>query len=132
MISPGFFTQASWRDYVFAFVALLLARPIALLVALLGARLGLREKLVAAWFGPKGFASVVYAIMVLRSNVPDAEHMFHLIALVIVRFDRGTFLQRRPHCPLASEKTQARSCQSARGYENLKSVAGKTVRPAFR
>lgn len=83
MISPGFFTQASWRDYVFAFVALLLARPIALLVALLGARLGLREKLVAAWFGPKGFASVVYAIMVLRSNVPDAEHMFHLIALVI-------------------------------------------------
>ena len=83
MISPEFLVQSSWRDYVFVFVALLLARPIALLVALLGARLGLHEKLVAAWFGPKGFASVVYAMMVLRSNIPDAEHLFHLIALVI-------------------------------------------------
>jgi len=83
MISPAFLAQAGWRDYVFACAALLFARPIALLVALVGARLSRREKLVAAWFGPKGFASVVYAMMVLRSNVPGANHMFHLIALVI-------------------------------------------------
>ncbi len=83
MIAPAFLTQASWSDYVFAFAALLFARPIALLVALAGARLSWREKLVAAWFGPKGFASVVYAMMVLWSNVADANHMFHLIALVI-------------------------------------------------
>ena len=83
MISPAFFAQTSWRDYVFAFAALLFARPIALLVSLIGARLSCREKLVAAWFGPKGFASVIYAIMVLRSNIADADHVFHLIALVI-------------------------------------------------
>ncbi len=83
MISPAFLIQTSWHDYVFAFAALLLARPIALLISLLGARLDLREKFVAAWFGPKGFASVVYAIIVLRSNIADAEHVFHLIALVI-------------------------------------------------
>ncbi len=83
MISPAFLAQTGWRDYVFAFAALLLARPIALLVALVRAPLDWREKLVAAWFGPKGFASVVYAMMVLRSDVPGANHMFHLIALVI-------------------------------------------------
>lgn len=84
LISPAFLMQASWRDFVFAFAALVFARPIALFIALLGADLSFREKIVAAWFGPKGFASVIYAIMVLKSNLSDANRIFHLIALVIV------------------------------------------------
>ncbi|MGN6643070.1 MAG: cation:proton antiporter, partial [Verrucomicrobiota bacterium] len=41
------------------------------------------ERFVAAWFGPKGFASVIYAIIVLKTHLPDVEKLFHLIALVI-------------------------------------------------
>ncbi len=84
LMSPAFLLQASWRDYLFALAALLFARPIALMIALGGVKIGWREKIVAAWFGPKGFASVVYAIIVLRSRLPNAERIFHLIALVIV------------------------------------------------
>jgi NhaP-type Na+/H+ or K+/H+ antiporter len=36
-----------------------------------------------AGFGPKGFASVVYAILVLQAGAPEAEKIFQLAALVI-------------------------------------------------
>lgn len=36
------------------------------------------------WFGPKGFASVVYGLTVLESGIAEADQIFHLVALVIV------------------------------------------------
>ncbi len=36
-----------------------------------------------AWFGPKGFASVVYGLIVLESGARHADEMFHLIALTV-------------------------------------------------
>jgi NhaP-type Na+/H+ or K+/H+ antiporter len=69
---------------VFALVALLVARPAALGLSFLGSRLGAREQLAAMWFGPKGFASVVYGLLVLESGIPAADDVFHLVALTIV------------------------------------------------
>jgi NhaP-type Na+/H+ or K+/H+ antiporter len=36
------------------------------------------------WFGPKGFASVVYGLLVLESGIELSDEVFHLVALVIV------------------------------------------------
>jgi NhaP-type Na+/H+ or K+/H+ antiporter len=36
------------------------------------------------WFGPKGFASVVYGLLVLDSGISAANEIFHLVALTIV------------------------------------------------
>jgi NhaP-type Na+/H+ or K+/H+ antiporter len=36
------------------------------------------------WFGPKGFASVVYGLLVLEAAIPGADEVFHLVALTIV------------------------------------------------
>jgi len=36
------------------------------------------------WFGPKGFASVVYGLLVLESGITAANEIFHLVALTIV------------------------------------------------
>ena len=36
------------------------------------------------WFGPKGFASVVYGLLVLESGIAAADKIFHLVALTIV------------------------------------------------
>ena len=83
LISLPFLMQAKWTDYAFAIAAIVLARPLALLPALWGTGMSVREKVVASWFGPKGFASVVYGIMVLKSDLPDRGQLFHLIALVI-------------------------------------------------
>jgi NhaP-type Na+/H+ or K+/H+ antiporter len=68
----------------FALIALLLARPLALVFALRGGGLSRREWLAAAWFGPKGFASLLYALLLLESHVPRGTWLFQAIALVIV------------------------------------------------
>jgi NhaP-type Na+/H+ or K+/H+ antiporter len=81
LLSPRFFTEDPVAGYGFVTLALLLARPLALSIALIGTRLDRREWIAAAWFGPKGFASVVYGLLILNAGVAGAHRMFHLIAL---------------------------------------------------
>lgn len=83
LISPAFLGEIPWSGYLFAVLALVLARPLAIVVALARSGLPTAEKAVAAWFGPKGFASVVYGLLILDAEVPGADAMFHLVALVI-------------------------------------------------
>ena len=62
---------------------MLVVRPLSFVVALLGRPIPRRELWTAAWFGPKGFASVVYGLLVLASGDPEAESAFVLIAVCI-------------------------------------------------
>jgi NhaP-type Na+/H+ or K+/H+ antiporter len=50
---------------------------------LFGSRLSWREWATAAWFGPKGFASVFLALLALETGIPRADQIFHLAAIVI-------------------------------------------------
>ena len=84
LISPAFLGEIPVGGYLFALLALLVARPAAIFLALLGSGLPPRQQAVAAWFGPKGFASVVYGLLILEADVAGADEMFHLIGLVIV------------------------------------------------
>ena len=84
LISLPFLRDVSLRGYAFAALALLVARPVGLALALMGAALGWRDRLAAMWFGPKGFASVIYGLLVLKSGIAGADQAFHLIAVVIV------------------------------------------------
>ena len=54
-----------------------------MLFSLLRTSLPRSERLTAAWFGPKGFASVVYGLLVLQSGIPDGELVFDLVAVTI-------------------------------------------------
>lgn len=85
LITPDFlFEEIPFTGWVFAVLALLAARPLALSVSFAGAALPVREQVAAMWFGPKGFASVVYGLLVLESGIVRSDQLFHLVALVIV------------------------------------------------
>ncbi|MFI5763146.1 cation:proton antiporter [Streptomyces sp. NPDC051563] len=83
LLTPALFGDLSMGGYVAVVLAIVLIRPASLLVSLLGARIERREKLVAAWFGPKGFASVVYGLLVLQAGIPQGEMAYTLIAVCI-------------------------------------------------
>ena len=68
---------------VFAALVLVVARPVALLLAFFGGGLSRTEWCAAAWFGPKGFASMLYAAIVLHSGIADAHRMYGIIGLVV-------------------------------------------------
>lgn len=84
LISPAFLSEIPPSGYVLAAAALFVARPVAVGLAMLGSRLTGRERLAAAWFGPKGFASVVYGLLILEADLPRSDQLFHITALVVV------------------------------------------------
>ena len=73
-----------WPLLVFIPFAFLVARPAALLLSL--ARTGLARplKLFMAWFGPKGVASMLFALFVLNSGVGERSLIFDVAAFTIV------------------------------------------------
>ncbi|MGV9991550.1 cation:proton antiporter [Streptomyces sp. NPDC003374] len=83
LLTPRLFGDLSVGGYAAVVLAIVLIRPASLLLSLLGTRISRKEKLVAAWFGPKGFASVVYGLLVLQSGIPQGAQAFTLIAVCI-------------------------------------------------
>ncbi|WP_233512453.1 cation:proton antiporter [Micromonospora deserti] len=84
LISFEFLGEIAWSGWIFAVLAIVLARPLALAVSFLGSHLSRTEQFAAMWFGPKGFASVVYGLLVLEAGIPAGDEVFHLVALTIV------------------------------------------------
>src|SRR4051812_4678718 len=68
----------------FIVFALLVARPVAVLAALAGTNLAAPVRLFIAWFGPKGVASMLFALLVLRSTAPDSTLVFEIASFAIL------------------------------------------------
>jgi NhaP-type Na+/H+ and K+/H+ antiporter len=83
LISPAFLRTLGFAEYAFAALVLLVARPVAIVVALAGSELSRLETGAVGWFGPRGFASVFFGFLILGSGIPDAGHIFQLLALVV-------------------------------------------------
>jgi NhaP-type Na+/H+ or K+/H+ antiporter len=64
--------------------ALLVARPAAVLLSFVGVELPRPYKLFIAWFGPKGVASMLFALLVLNSTVGDRTLVFDVASFVIL------------------------------------------------
>jgi len=63
----GFF---SWEVVLYAVLSLTLARMLPVFLVLAGMKLRADEKLFMGWFGPRGLASIVFAVIVLSEQLP--------------------------------------------------------------
>jgi NhaP-type Na+/H+ or K+/H+ antiporter len=73
-----------WAAVAIAAFTLLVARPVAVFVALAGSRqVDGAAKAFMAWFGPKGVATMTFALFVLGSRVPEGERIAALAAVVV-------------------------------------------------
>jgi NhaP-type Na+/H+ or K+/H+ antiporter len=68
----------------FVAFALLVARPVAVLLSFLRTGIPRSEKLFMSWFGPKGVASMLFALFVLKSEVGNGELIFDIAAIAII------------------------------------------------
>jgi NhaP-type Na+/H+ or K+/H+ antiporter len=73
-----------WPLLAFIAFALLVARPVAVWVSFIGIRMHFAEKAFIAWFGPKGVASMLFALLVLNSSAPDRTVVFDVASFVIL------------------------------------------------
>jgi NhaP-type Na+/H+ or K+/H+ antiporter len=69
---------------LFIVFMLLVARPVAVLVSFVGTRIPRSEQLFMAWFGPKGVASMLFALLAAESRAPDASVVFEVASFAII------------------------------------------------
>jgi sodium/hydrogen antiporter len=72
-----------WAALAVVAVTLLVARPVAIWIALAGTGVSARLKGFMAWFGPKGVATMTFSLLVLAAGFPDSERIFNLAALCV-------------------------------------------------
>jgi NhaP-type Na+/H+ or K+/H+ antiporter len=79
----NYFTHEPWTVFLLAALVIFAVRPAVILITMIGAGLTRAELAIAGWFGPRGFASVVYGLYVLHTGGTDALRVFRLTALVV-------------------------------------------------
>lgn len=84
LLGPKMFAHAGVMGFVFAIVVLVVTRPVPVMAVLARTSLSARQRLSVAWFGPKGFASVVYAAMVAFSDMDAAGEVLALAAVTVL------------------------------------------------
>jgi NhaP-type Na+/H+ or K+/H+ antiporter len=74
-----------WAAVGVAAFTLLVARPVAVFAAHAGSReVDTAEKGFMSWFGPKGVATMAFALFVLGSDATEAGRIFNLAALCVL------------------------------------------------
>jgi NhaP-type Na+/H+ or K+/H+ antiporter len=61
----------SWMVVIYAILSLTLIRMLPVFFSLYGLRVNTEGKLFIGWFGPRGLASIVFAVIVMNANLPN-------------------------------------------------------------
>jgi NhaP-type Na+/H+ or K+/H+ antiporter len=83
LLTVNALTRDGWAAVALVAVTFLVARPLAVWLALLGTRTDKATRLFMGWFGPKGVASMTFALIVLDRHVTGGVRIFDLTALVV-------------------------------------------------
>jgi NhaP-type Na+/H+ and K+/H+ antiporter len=67
-----------------AVVALFVARPVAVWIALAGTGRSTAETAFMAWFGPRGVATMAFSLLVLSAAIPNGERIFNIAAFCVL------------------------------------------------
>lgn len=67
-----------------AAIVIFIARPLAISVVLLPAKISGRARAFVGWFGPRGLNSLLFALLLVATGVPGAERLLAIIGLVVL------------------------------------------------
>lgn len=85
VVAGDVISELTWQTAAYAALSLLVVRPLAAAAALLGARLSWGSVAFLGWAGPRGLASIVYAVLIVDSgNITGADDVFQVAAMTIV------------------------------------------------
>jgi NhaP-type Na+/H+ or K+/H+ antiporter len=70
----------NWEVVVYALLSLTVIRIVPIFLSLAGTDVSVSSRLFLGWFGPRGLASIVFAIIVINAELPGAE----FLALVVI------------------------------------------------
>jgi NhaP-type Na+/H+ or K+/H+ antiporter len=83
LLSTLFGTIPIAATIVLAAIVILVARPVAIVIVLLRARVSWRARAFIGWFGPRGLSSLLFALLLVRDGAPRAEFLLAVTGLVV-------------------------------------------------
>ena len=115
MVSTGF-DHATWADVAFAVLALTVVRMVPVALATAGAGLDRATVAFVGWFGPRGLASVVFAL-IAADSLPAAEGD-RVLAAVTVTVTLSVVLHGISAGPLAARYGRVAATLGSSGPEH--------------
>jgi NhaP-type Na+/H+ or K+/H+ antiporter len=73
----------TWEMLVYALLSLTLIRMLPVYLSLAGTGESTASKLFLGWFGPRGLASIVFAIIVVNKGVPGGQFLAMVVVLTV-------------------------------------------------
>ena len=85
VLAPVGLEHANWKTATLALLFLTVVRVLPIWLSLAGTGLSLYEKLFLGWFGPRGLASILFALLVLdRFPIPGADELVACVVLTVL------------------------------------------------
>ena len=81
---PRLVHAPAWQLALYAVLSLTVVRMLPVAVALAGSGLSRRAALFIGWFGPRGLASVVFALLALEELGPDADRAVAVVVATVL------------------------------------------------
>jgi NhaP-type Na+/H+ or K+/H+ antiporter len=72
-----------WRTALYAILSLTVVRMLPVALAMAGSHFRLPTLLYVGWFGPRGLASIVFALLMLHDGPASAEILVDVVALTV-------------------------------------------------
>jgi NhaP-type Na+/H+ or K+/H+ antiporter len=76
--------RLTWEAIAYAVLSLTVVRMVPVLLSLSGTGLAAKDKLFIGWFGPRGLASIVFAVMAVDAEVPGKETIGLVVSVTIL------------------------------------------------
>lgn len=74
----------TWDVALYAVLSLTVIRVVPVVLALAGSGLGTEGKLFVGWFGPRGLASIVFAIIVFHQSLPGGRTLALAVVCTVI------------------------------------------------
>lgn len=86
----------NWQVLLYAVLSLTIVRMLPVFLTLAGMKLRTDEKLFMGWFGPRGLASIVFAVIVMNAHLPGGGTITMTVVCTIVLSIVGHGLSANP------------------------------------
>jgi len=76
--------HVTWQIVAYAALSLTLIRMVPVAIAMAGTGAPLPTVAFMGWFGPRGLASIVFALIAFESHIPDRQMLFTTVMMIIL------------------------------------------------
>jgi len=74
----------TWQVFVYAVLSLTVIRVVPIFLSLAGTGESVSSRLFLGWFGPRGLASIVFAVIVMDANLPGSRFISAVVVTTVI------------------------------------------------